>query len=165
LPSAPTTTYGINGTTYGLFAHQRGGGLQFILSAGTVSGGTVISGASMTVSSGGVVLAGLTLSGGTANISGSMGAGQTMSFAGTGGQLTLYNLPAFGATISGFAAGDGIDLGGFAFSPAATHSFNSGTLTITSGAAHASLSLAGAYVTSDFVISSDGATGTRVKFT
>ncbi len=125
----------------------------------------MISGATMTVSSGGVVLAGLTLSGGTANISGSMAAGQTMSFAGTGGDLALYNLPAFGASIGGFGSGDKIDLGNFAFSSAATRSFSSGTLTITNGASHASLTLVGAYVTSNFALSSDGVAGTLIKFT
>ena len=68
----------------------------------------------MTVSSGGIVAAGLTLSGGTASISGSVAAGQTMAFAGTGGDLALYNLPGFSAVIGGFGSLPGALLGGIA---------------------------------------------------
>ena len=146
------------------------GGLQFILSAGTVSGGTVISGATMTVSSGGFVAAGLTLSGGTANISGSVATGQTMNFVGTGGDLALYNLPAFGAVIGGFGTGDKIDLGTFTFGSGTTRSFveaashTSGTLSVANGASQANLTLLGSYVTSNFALSNDSAGGTLVKF-
>ena len=152
------------------FSFISSGGLQFILSAGTVSGGTVISGATMTVSSGGIVAAGLTLSGGIAAISGSVAAGQTMNFAGTGGDLALYNLPAFAAVIGGFGSGDKIDLGTFAFGSGATQSFTeaashtSGTLSVVNGASQAHLTLLGNYVTSNFALSNDGAGGTLVKF-
>ena len=146
------------------------GGIEFIRSAGTVSGGTVISGASMTVSSGGIVAAGLTLSGGTANISGSLAAGQTMNFAGAGGDLVLFNLPAFAAVIGGFGTSDKIDLGSFAFGSATTRSFTeapshtSGTLSVVNGASQAHLTLLGSYVTSNFALSNDGAGRTLVKF-
>jgi autotransporter passenger strand-loop-strand repeat protein len=146
------------------------GGLQFILSAGTVSGGTVISGATTIVSSGGIVAAGLTLSGGTAVISGLVAAGQTVTFAGSGGDLALFNLPAFAAAIGGFGTGDKIDLGSFAFSSAATPSFTeaashtSGTLSVINGVSQAHLTLLGSYVTSNFGLANDGTGGTLVKF-
>jgi hypothetical protein len=123
----------------------------------------------MTVSSGGIVAAGLTLSGGTADISGSVAAGQTINFAVPGGDLALYNLPAFAATIGGFGSGDTIDLARFTFSSATTQSFTeassqtSGTLSVVTGALQANLTLHGSYVTSNFVLSNDGAGGTLVK--
>jgi hypothetical protein len=110
------------------------------------------------------------MSGGTANISGSVAAGQTMNFVGTGGDLALFNLPAFAAAIGGFGNGDKIDLGSFAFSAATTRSFTeapshiSGTLAVVNGASHANLMLLGSYVTSNFALSNDGAGGTLVKF-
>ena len=152
------------------FSFISSGGMQFILSAGTVSGGTVISGATMTVSSGGIVAADLTLSGGSAAIFGSVAAGQAMNFAGSGGNLALYDLPAFGAVIGGFASGDKIDLGTFTFGSGATQSFTeapshtSGTLSVVNGGNQAHLTLLGSYATSDFALSSDGAGGTLVKF-
>ncbi len=146
------------------------GGLEFIQSAGIVSGTTIISGAKLTVSSGGLIQAGLTISGGTAIISGTMATGQKLAFAGSGGDLTLYNLGSFAAQISGFGTGDKFDLGGFAYGGSETRSFTeaashtSGTLKVVDGAKSTSLTLLGSYVTSDFALSTDGAGGTFVKF-
>jgi hypothetical protein len=42
--------------------------------------------------------------------------------------------------------------------------FAGGVLTVASGAAHATLSFAGSYTTSDFALSNDGSGGTLVKF-
>ncbi len=146
------------------------GGMAFIGSAATVSGTRVLSGATLTVSAGGVVRAGLTLSGGTAAVSGAMAAGQQVGFDGSGGTLALYNLSGFAAVLSGFSAGDRIDLGGFAYGAGETRSFvsaashASGTLTVVDGAKTAKLTLLGSYVTSNFALSDDGAGGTFVKF-
>jgi autotransporter passenger strand-loop-strand repeat protein len=153
------------------FSVVSNGGLEFISSAGVVSGGTVISGANITVGAGGNVLDGLTISGGTAVVSGSMAAGQTLTFAGTGGDLALHNLPDFAAVIGGFGTGDTIDLGGFAYGSGETRSFaeaastTSGTLKVVDGGSQARLTLLGSYVTGDFALSSDSAGGTFVKFT
>jgi hypothetical protein len=93
-----------------------------------------------------------------------------MNFAGSGGDLALYNLPAFGAVIGGFGSGDKIDLASFAFNSAATQSFTeapshtSGTLSVINGASQAHLTLLGSYVTSNFALANDGAGGTLVKF-
>ncbi len=145
------------------------GGVQLIMSAGVVSGTTLLSGATLTAFSGGIIAAGLTLSGGTAVISGSVAAGQTVKYVGSGGDLALFNLPGFGASVGGFGAGDRIDLGGLAYGGGETRSFTeagggtSGTLTVTDGGKVAHLSLLGSYVTSDFALSTDGAGGTLVK--
>jgi len=93
-----------------------------------------------------------------------------MTFAGTGGDLALYNLPGFAAVIAGFGTGDRIDLGNFAFGSATTRSFfeapshTSGTLSVVTGALQANLTLHGSYVTSNFTLANDGAGGTLVKF-
>ena len=47
--------------------------------------------------------------------SGSVAAGQTVNFDGSGGDLALFNRAAFAAMIGGFGSGDTIDLGNFAF--------------------------------------------------
>ena len=174
--TASATTVNSGGHEYvsagGIDQHSLigSGGMAFISSAGTVSGGTVISGGTITVGSGASVLGGLTIAGGTAMIAGSMASGQAVTFTGSGGDLALSNLPAFAAAISGFATGDAIDLGGFAFSGAETRAFaeagsnTSGTLSVIAGGKTASLTLAGTYGTSSFALSSDGAGGTFVKF-
>jgi autotransporter passenger strand-loop-strand repeat protein len=144
------------------------GGLAFISSGGTISGGKLISGATLTVSSGGYVSAGLTISAGTANLYGNVSAG--VNFAGSGGDLALYNLAAFHATIGGFSTGDMFDLGGFSYSSAETVSFTeagsltSGTLQVTDGGLTANLTLVGGYATSNFALSNDGHGGTFVKY-
>jgi uncharacterized protein YjlB len=59
----------------------------------------------------------LTISGdSTANISGSVAAGQDVLFSGAG-DLALSNLADFHALIGGYATGDAFDLAGFANSP------------------------------------------------
>jgi hypothetical protein len=59
------------------FSVISSGGLEFISSGGTVSGGTVIGGGRISVAARGSVLGGLTISGGAAVISGTVAAGQT----------------------------------------------------------------------------------------
>ena len=143
------------------------GGLAIVYSGGSIKGATVMSGATLTVSSGSFASGGLTLSGGTANISGSTA--NPMSFAGTGGDLALYNLAGFASTIGGFAAGDAIDLGGFVYSSGEVLAFaengahTQGLLTVADGAQVAKLTLLGNYTSSDFTLSNDGHGGTFVK--
>jgi hypothetical protein len=108
------------------------------------------------------------ISGGVAAISGTVASGQAVSFAGHG-DLALYNLPEFGAIIAGFGDGDAVDLATLPYATSMTSSFveapslTSGTLTVTNGGQSASLVLSGSYTTSDFVLSSDLASGTYVK--
>ncbi len=147
-----------------------GGGTEYVYSGGQALATIVSSGGALLVSSGGVVSGGLTLAGGTATIYGAAGAGQTVDFVGSGGVLALDDLPAFAAQISGFTlSSQKIDLAGFAYSSATetvswTSASNntSGVLTVTDGAQVAHLNLIGAYVTSNFVLSTDGHGGTYV---
>jgi autotransporter passenger strand-loop-strand repeat protein len=143
------------------------GGLEFISSAGTLSGGSVITGGKITVFSGGNVLHGLTISGGTALVSGTVAAGQAVTFAGPGGKLAIGSQGVVSAVISGFGTGDRIDLGGFAFSSSGvTSSFKAvtSTLTVSSGGKTVNLTLAGSYVASNFALGTDGTGGTLVTF-
>jgi hypothetical protein len=139
------------------------GGDEVVENNGVAISTTVTSNGKMFVHTGGRVEIGLTLVKGTAEIHGSMTSG-TMTFAGPGGNLKLYNLPDFAAVIAGFGRGDLIDLGDFGFSSRTTASFSSGTLTVTDGNQHASLSLSGPYSTSNFALASDGAHGTLITF-
>jgi autotransporter passenger strand-loop-strand repeat protein len=86
------------------------GGKEDVVFNGITSVTQVNSGGLAFIQSGGQVLGGLTLAGGTAAISGSMAAGQSVTFIGPGGDLALFNLPDFGAAIGGFGFGDQIDL-------------------------------------------------------
>ena len=144
-------------------------GSEVVSSGGSVYGNTVHSGGALTVSSGGSVTGGLTISGGYAGISGAVASGQEIRFAGTG-DLAFYDLAAFHATIGGYSTGDEFDLGGFAFGAGETRSFaenaahTGGTLSVTDGSQHASLTLLGNYATGDFALSNDLHGGTFVKF-
>ncbi len=142
-------------------------GAVFISSAGTVSGGTLISGVALTVASGGIVVGGLTLQGRvSAVISASVSAGQTITFAGSGGDLELGNPGGFAAIIGGFRSGDVIDLIGLQISSESfTEAKNgaSGTLVLNGTAGSSSLVFAGAYATSSFIVTSDGVGGSFLK--
>ena len=138
-------------------------GSAVVSSGGSGYGDTVHTGGLFTVSSGGSVSDGLTISGGYAGISGGVASGQEVLFVGHG-DLALYDLSAFSATIGGYSTGDELDLGGFAFGAGETRSYASGTLTVVDGGKTATLSLVGSYVTSDFALSTDSHGGTFVKF-
>jgi len=141
------------------------GGTEHV-QAGGVAAATIVSGGTLLVFAGGSVTGGITLHGGRAIISGTMAAGQTVSFVGTLGTLALDNLAGFAAAISGFGgASERIDLGGFAFGSGetATWSQANNTLTVHDGAKSASLSLIGTYATSDFQLSHDGQGGTFIR--
>jgi hypothetical protein len=119
------------------------------------------------VSAGGSVLRGLTLEGDEAVIAGTMWSGQTVSFTGSSGVLTLYNRSGFRASISGLShPGQKIDLGGFAYSSGETavwsQSAASGTLTLSDGGETETLTLIGTYAGSDFHLATDGNGGTYV---
>jgi autotransporter passenger strand-loop-strand repeat protein len=141
-------------------------GLEFIASAGVVSGGTVKSGGTIDVASGGEVTGGLTISsGGIAIISGSANAGQTVGFAGAGA-LELPNTANFAAAISGFGLGDQIDLLGFPYGSAESLSYSqngaTGTLSVLDGVQKASFTMVGQYSLNEFALTAGP--GTEVKF-
>jgi len=137
------------------------------VAAGGVAAGAAISGGTLTVSSGGAISGGLAIHAGKAIVSGTMAAGQTVTFTGTAGVLELDNLAGFQAAISGLTTPNRkVDLAGFVFSSGETVSWTqagtSGTLTVQDGAETASLTLIGTYATSSFHLAGDGRGGTIV---
>ncbi len=155
------------------------GASEFVYS-GTVSGGTVAgyqeidlhgSATGLTVSSGGAeaVLSGgvatnITLSGGQEIVSAGATAEGIFTFIGSGGRLVIDNGAAFDATISGFAAGDRLNLAGIAFS-SATIAYSANTLTVTDGAHSVMIDLLGQYMAAGFQDSNNGAGGTVITYT
>ncbi|HWE74969.1 MAG TPA: hypothetical protein VG328_17545, partial [Stellaceae bacterium] len=122
------------------------GGVAVVYSGGTMSGGT--------------------LSGGEFDYqSGSIAGGQ-IDFTAAGGTLRIDSAGTFGGVISGFGIPGGIDLSTIAFGSSTTATWSqgtgSGTLTVTNGASTANLTLLGNYVTANFHVQTDGATGTLV---
>jgi autotransporter passenger strand-loop-strand repeat protein len=139
-------------------------GGQEVVSSGGRAAGAIVSGGGLYVSSGGQIAGGLTIEGGVADISGTVGPGQTVSFTGASGVLGLYDLAAFHARISGMSGlGQKIELGGFAYASGETASWaqsgSSGTLTVSDGGKTAQLTLVGDYVSSDFHLATDGKGG------
>jgi hypothetical protein len=102
---------------------------------------------------------------------GSIG-GPPVSFTASGGTLQLDASQSFIGLIAGFASPAGIteqiDLRDISFGAGTTATFTeaannlSGTLTVTSGAQTASLTLLGVYSTANFKLTSDGAGGTLI---
>ena len=102
-------------------------------------------------------------SGSTLVLQGSIGAGQTVAFSGADQLRLAANATSFAAMISGFGAGDTVDL--TTFGTGTTHSFASstGVLTLKSGANTANLHFGVGSVASEFAISSSSA-GTVIAF-
>ena len=105
----------------------------------------------------------------TLQLDGAVAVTQTVSFSG-GGDLALTNTSGFKASISGFAAGDTLDLTAFKFSGSPTAGFTEnagntgGTLTITDGALHASITLLGQYMAAGFHTSQDSGSGADITY-
>jgi len=145
------------------------GGAEGVASGGVAAGAT-ISGGTLVVSSGGTISGDLTIEAGRATVSGTMAAGETVSFTGGAGALELDNLTGFQAAISGFSTTDQrIDLGGFAFGGGETLSWTqsgtSGTLTVQDGGQSASLTLIGTYTARSFHLLNDAHGGTAIRGT
>jgi hypothetical protein len=94
---------------------------------------------------------------------------ETVTFAGSSADLVLSSYQTFSGKIGGMAsATQRVDLAGFAYSSGATVSFveapsnTGGTLTLSNGSQVATLTLLGAYVTSNFKLTNDGHGGTYV---
>jgi autotransporter passenger strand-loop-strand repeat protein len=143
------------------------GGREVVSYGGVAASAIVSSGGVLILSTGGLITSGLTIEGGTVIDSGTISAGQTVSFTGTSGILQLDNLSNFQAQISGLLQpAQMIDLGGFTYSSGESVSWaqsgTSGTLTISDRARTASLTLDGSYVSGDFTLSTDSQGGTYV---
>jgi hypothetical protein len=95
---------------------------------------------------------------------------QAVRFGAGGGKLVVNDPAEFGATISGFGAGDGIDLTGYAFSGKPKAGFvenaakTQGVLTITDGAQSLKMTLFGQYVAAGFHLAHDSGAGTAVTY-
>ena len=93
-------------------------------------------------------------------------AGQTLELLGAGNTVVVGTSSAFDATITGFTAGDMIDLADLAFSGGETLSYSAGVLTIiNSGTTVVALSLPGSYQTANFSLSDDGTGGSSLAVT
>ena len=89
---------------------------------------------------------------------------QNVSFAGIGTLLLDDSQNYRNGVVSGFAAGDTIDLADLKYSATETDVWNSanGTLTISNGDAQAIIHLAGSYNQADFALTQDSGTGTDI---
>ncbi len=150
------------------------------LDAGVAVGAGVINTGTIAVSAGTVDLqksihgAGtLAVSGGaTLQLDDGVAATQTVAFSGPGA-LKLTSAGNFSAAISGFGAGDTLDLAAFGFHAGAGETLGfvengantQGVLTVTDGSLHASIILLGQYSAAGFHKNSDGASGTAITYT
>jgi len=164
--STPTVV-GNSFTNAGTVNASASGGLL------TISPGAFVNNGSLAVSNGDHVLIQSALSGagaisdatgGVVEIAGSAAATGTVSFKdGAGDILKLDAATSFASSITGFAAGDTIDLAGVL---GASASWTNGVLTVaeTNGST-LNLAVAGAYAGATFNLTSDGAGGTNVTLT
>jgi Ca2+-binding RTX toxin-like protein len=90
------------------------------------------------------------------------GTGDTISFQDSTGTLVAHQAGTVGAIISGFVAGDTIDLSSLTFNAGATATITGGVLKVTSGAATETLSLTGIGNGSSFNVTADASGGTAI---
>ena len=156
------TTVSSGGSEYVLsggtveFTNVRDGGSEYVSSGGSAVDTLVDGGGFEYVSSSGTI-GGATLNGGTLDVLGSVASGASIAFAvTTGTMLELGQTAQMSGSVTGFAAGDTLDLTGIA--PASV-SYTSGTLAIAGGQSFA-LSTTGAGETVQ--IGSNGSGGTAL---
>ncbi len=158
--SAVVSVFG-GGLAAGTVIHS--GGVEYVGFEGIASGATVGSAGEIVVQYGGTaanvvvnaqgravisgLVSGTVLSGGTLSLaSGGMLSGG-FEFAGTGGELVISGAALPSTVISGFVAGDTIDLAGITYSAGATATVKSaGIVTISNGSSSYNLHIAGATV-------------------
>ena len=121
------------------------------VASGGAASGTVLSGGGETVAAGGTI-------------------GGAVTFAGTGGALSVGGDVVSGLTISGFVKGDTLDLTDIAVKGASlsfveNKAGTSGTLTITNAKEKATVTLFGQYVAAGFKLGNDGHGGAAVTYT
>ena len=85
----------------------------------------------------------------------SASAGEAISFLGSTGTLVDHQVGSIGTAISGFVAGDTIDLRSLTFAPGAVATIAAGVLTVTSGATSETLSLTGLSNATTFSVTAD----------
>jgi trimeric autotransporter adhesin len=156
--AAPWTLSGAQLTLGGLLTVNAGATLS---GSGTVTGtitdnGTIKASGGLLTLSGPVGGTGLLQIGVGATLDvNSTSAGETISFLGGTGTLVDHQAGTIGAVISGFGAGDTIDLSSLAFAAGATASIAGGVLTVKSGAATETLRLTGIGNGSSFSVTAD----------
>ena len=128
------------------FAVVSSGGMELVSSGGTAISTTVESLGSSTVFSGGVV-SNVTIAGGTFDLLSGGTATGFIDFSGTGGELIIGSKTMPTTTISGFAAGDTIDLAGVTYASGARVTVaTAGTVSVIDSGKTYSLNIAGATV-------------------
>jgi autotransporter passenger strand-loop-strand repeat protein len=144
-------------------------GAQIIESGGAANNTTIGSGGEQDIYGSGTASGTTINSGGTEHVFAG-GAAHNVTFGGPNATLALdQTSSALTGTISGWQAGDHIDLGDILFhNPGTTLGFTEnaantgGTLTVSDGSHVATLALLGQYMASSFALSSDGHGGTLV---
>ena len=125
-------------------------GVTMLVASGATVSDTILRNGTEIVSAGGTV-SGMTVMSGVADLS-----------VATTGNVAL--------TVSGFTDGDILRLAAYKFTKAEKLTFTenaaktSGTLTVTSGTAHATITLFGQYVATGFQLASDGTAGTVITY-
>jgi hypothetical protein len=132
--------------------------------------GAVTNGGTLTASGGALSIGTKVGGGGTLDVGASgtlslldgSAAGQKLEFLASAGLADLAKPSTFAGSILDFAGSDVIDL---VKTVASSRSFANGVLTVENGSTvEASLHFSGSYVTADFALSSDGHSGTFIKF-
>jgi hypothetical protein len=173
--SGPTaTTWNLSGVQLNLGGLLTVNALATLSGTGTVTG-TIADNGTITANGGLLTLSGPVSGTGQLQIAAgatldvtSTSAGETISFLaappGTvGGTLIDHQAGAIGTTISGFAAGDTIDLRSLTFAAGATATIAQGVLTVTSGAASETLNLGtGIGNGTSFTVTTDASGGTDI---
>jgi hypothetical protein len=99
---------------------------------------------------------------GTLGLLAGAGTGQIVDFLAGTGLLNLTAPTSFHGTIDGFGASDDIDL---LKTPQTSFAFANGILTVKDGTrVEATLNFGGTYTQADFTLSTDGSSGTLIKF-
>jgi len=139
------------------------GGRQLV-SAGVASGSLVIDGGVEIVGSAGSAVGTQTIEGGGVVVSAGASFAGTVQFVGADGTLTLANPTLFSATVSGFGAGETIDLPTLPFTASGTATLTENILSVTEGQMTQSVRLApNGLAGSVFYLSSDAGGGTQVS--
>jgi autotransporter passenger strand-loop-strand repeat protein len=138
------------------------GAAAYVLQSGVFVSGDIETGATAYVYQGGAIAA-PTISGGSLSVGPGAAVSGAVDFSGTGGQLILQAAESFSATLSGFGAGDAIDLADIAFVSSATTTLSAnGTLAVTQGGESAALPFAGEADGLYFHLTQDNASGTEI---
>jgi hypothetical protein len=144
------------------------GAAELVMSGATISGQTVGSGAKLSVYASGQATD-IKLFAGTETVASGGVIGGSVIF-GSNATLILGAGSGLAVTVSGFKPTDTIDLKNFKFSGAETLTYvanganTSGTLTVASGTATATITLFGQYVAAGFHKINDGAGGTAITY-